>query len=311
MIIYYIKNLINNKYYVGQTVYSKFHKRYCGGRWWEYTSSATLKLSAKKHGKENFEVKILEENVKSIEDLNRLEKLYAEKYNAYHPNGYNMTECGENRKLLPWQIELIANKKSKTHLLRKIDTWELIEIFNLAKFCRENGFLYGSIHNMIKKRDGIVACNGYCLPETTKEQVRDKDKRKFKNKEFELTKDDEIYILKDIKEFCLKHNLEKGSLMKILNGQMLYYKGFRLSSRKSEKPTQSLYYSFISPDGTIHEGYNVSKFAKSQSLKPSAMIRLMRLQRTTHKGWRNNSDFIPPNENNMQNSAMNSLSPST
>jgi hypothetical protein len=304
MIIYYIKNLINNKYYVGQTVHPKFNLRYSGGRWWDITNNQYLKNAAAKYGKENFEVKILEENVENQDKLNELEKFYAEKYNSYLPNGYNLVECGGNkgRKLLSWQKELIGKNSAKTYILRKIDTWELVEITNLTKYCRENGLKDSGMYNMIKKRDGVLACNGFCLPETTKEQIRDKDKRKFRGKKFELVKDGQNYILEDIKSFCKQHNLEKGSLMKLLNEQMLYYKGFRLKSRTNEKPTKQKYYSFISPRGEIFSGYNITKFAKSQNLNIGSMIRLMAEERTIHLGWKRNPDFTPPNENNTQSS---------
>jgi hypothetical protein len=310
MIVYYIKNLINGKHYVGQTIKPKFNMRYSGGRWWDETDNPYLKYAAKKYGKENFEVKILEKGVENIDKLNELEKHYAIVFNSYKPNGYNLVECGGNkgRKLLPWQKELISERASKKYFLRKTDTWELVEIFNLSKFCRERGIKSSGIYNMICKRDNVLECDGFCLPETTKEQLRDRYKRKFKGKVFELIKNEVTYLMEDIRGFCSKHDLEKGSFMKLLKKEMLYYKGFRLKERENEKPTRQKYYSFVSPEGEIFNGYNVSDFCREKKLSISKMNLVLRGERKTSGGWTRNPNFTPPDESNTQNSPDNPVS---
>lgn len=84
MIIYRIVNKLNGKSYIGQSVFN-FNKRYKGGRWWDYTHNILLKNSIAKNGLENFEFEILENNVDNIEELNKLEIFYADKYNSYRP----------------------------------------------------------------------------------------------------------------------------------------------------------------------------------------------------------------------------------
>lgn len=96
MIIYRIINKINNKSYIGQSTLS-FNKRYRGGQWWKHTHNLLLKNSINKHGLENFYFEILDDNVIDIDELNRLEILYADKYNSYRPNGYNIRGCGDNK----------------------------------------------------------------------------------------------------------------------------------------------------------------------------------------------------------------------
>lgn len=287
MLIYLIQNKINQKCYIGQTIHNTFNKRYSGGRWWDISDNQKLKAAYNKYGKDNFEITILEKGVSNIKELNRLEEFYAEKYNAYHPNGYNLVKCGDNRKLLPHQIEDIRNKKSKTYILRKIDTWELIEIFNLSKFCNDNNLKNSGMYNMIKKRDNVLVFNNFCLPETTKEQIRDKNKRKFKGIIFKLVDSDgNLYEINDINEFIKKFNLEEGSFRKLLNKQMLYYKGFRLQERQFEKKPRDSYYSFISPSGEICSGFGLSRFAKSKNLNPTGLYSLISQRRKTYKGWR-------------------------
>lgn len=96
MVIYKITNKINNKCYIGQSIFN-FNKRYKGGQWWKYTHNVILKNSIDKHGLENFEFEILEDVVKDINELNRLESFYADKFNSYRPNGYNIRGCGDNK----------------------------------------------------------------------------------------------------------------------------------------------------------------------------------------------------------------------
>lgn len=96
MIIYRIFNKINGKSYIGQSVNS-FNKRYKGSKWWEYTHNEILKNSILKHGKDQFDFEILETNIPTIEDLNILERHYAEKFNSYRPLGYNIRGCGQNK----------------------------------------------------------------------------------------------------------------------------------------------------------------------------------------------------------------------
>jgi hypothetical protein len=96
MIIYRIFNKINGKSYIGQSVNS-FGKRYKGNKWWKYTHNEILKNSIMKNGKEQFDFEILEDGVSTIEELNKLELYYAEKFNSYRPFGYNIRGCGDNK----------------------------------------------------------------------------------------------------------------------------------------------------------------------------------------------------------------------
>lgn len=96
MIIYRIYNKKNGKSYIGQSINS-FNKRYKGGDWSKYTHNVILKNSILKYGVDNFDLEILEENIISIDKLNELEIKYADKYNSYRPNGYNIRGCGDNK----------------------------------------------------------------------------------------------------------------------------------------------------------------------------------------------------------------------
>lgn len=48
-----------------------------------HTHNEILKNSIEKHGLENFDFEILDKDVSSIDELNRLESYYAEKFDSY------------------------------------------------------------------------------------------------------------------------------------------------------------------------------------------------------------------------------------
>lgn len=286
MLIYKITNKANQKSYIGQTIHKTFNRRYSGGRWWDITDNPLLTNAYNKYGREHFSVEILENNIDSLEKLNQLEEFYAEKYDTYHPNGYNLRKCGDNRRLLDHQIQLIKKNKSKLYKLRKIDTWEEIEIFNLKDFCKKNKLGCGAMYNMIQGRDNVIVSQGYCLASRTKQEVQDRKMRRFKNKIFDLA-DDKGNLIKisNIKEFLKIHNLEKGSFYKLLNGEMLYYKGFRLPSRVGEQISNVIKFELLSPEMQIVKGINLSQFCKNNNLEYNCIRKVLNGELWEHKGW--------------------------
>ncbi len=93
-IIYYIRNKINGKGYIGQTIQS-FHKRY-GKIWYKAHRDNYFSRALKFHGQENFEVFILENSIFDRRELNRLEKYYINFYKTRDRKyGYNLREGGD------------------------------------------------------------------------------------------------------------------------------------------------------------------------------------------------------------------------
>lgn len=90
--IYKITNLINGKVYIGQSIHPE-------RRWIEHKQRArhgkeksAIHLAIEKYGEENFSFEIL----KWSENYNKEEIDMIKKYNSLIPNGYNITEGGEN-----------------------------------------------------------------------------------------------------------------------------------------------------------------------------------------------------------------------
>ena len=82
------------KYYVGQTTRSIEER--AGRNGWKYCKSGNTKFSnsIKKWGWDSFEVTVLEEGIKTLEELNEKEMYYINLYDSYE-NGYNSTMGGD------------------------------------------------------------------------------------------------------------------------------------------------------------------------------------------------------------------------
>lgn len=94
-VIYIIKNNINSKVYIGQTIQKLKDRwyRHCGKSGIsESESNMAIKRAILKYGKENFTIEVLEECDQC--NLDEREKYYINKYNSYN-SGYNSTEGGQ------------------------------------------------------------------------------------------------------------------------------------------------------------------------------------------------------------------------
>ena len=95
MIIYLIKNLVNGKCYVGQTIQP------VDTRWGQHVSQSLrgskliLHCAIRKYGVESFERCILA-RAHTIDELNCLEEFHIKVQNTMVPNGYNLMPGGNN-----------------------------------------------------------------------------------------------------------------------------------------------------------------------------------------------------------------------
>ncbi len=145
MIIYQIRNVKNNKSYIGQST-KTFCRRYNDGNgWWKPSKVKCNHLSnaVAKYGLENFEVRILEKNVKSVEELNRLEILYIKQFNSMTPNGYNhhpggINTCHWTRSMESRDRMALTQSGGKKHRLLNNKTGKIHEFINITRFAEEH-----------------------------------------------------------------------------------------------------------------------------------------------------------------------------
>ncbi len=171
-IIYKIKNTINNKIYIGQTI-NGFNTRYSYDgigieRVYNYhkynkknnrSYNSHLLNSINKYGFESFEVNKVIDYAFSETELNIKEKTWIRFYNAYN-NGYNNTEGGDNGRL----SEETKRKISQTRI--------------------EKGLGIG-VNNPMYGKSGKLSPNwGRKHSEETKRKIREKGLRRVYTKEF-------------------------------------------------------------------------------------------------------------------------------
>lgn len=149
--IYIIKNKINNKVYIGQSINA-------AERWLKHLSDAKLRpnnqlihKAMNKYGVENFYYQILEYQ---IEDYDNKEQEYIKRYNSLTPNGYNISIGGKgigagcdspNAKLSKEQLSNLVEDLTKTDIsLNKlakkynICQWTITSINNGKAYFNEN-----------------------------------------------------------------------------------------------------------------------------------------------------------------------------
>ena len=104
MVIYQIRNLINNKKYIGRDSWNR--NRYFGG-------GKSIKSALKKYGKENFKKEIIE-YCNSKEELLEREAYWLKFYNVVEdPNYYNMTLSSKGWEKGMSRPELVGRKHSE------------------------------------------------------------------------------------------------------------------------------------------------------------------------------------------------------
>lgn len=121
--VYYHKNLINNKYYIGITkrdLYERWGTNGCN------YNSQMFGYAIKKYGWNNFEHCLLFDNLSEKEAQDK-EIEMIKKYNSLVPNGYNLTKGGENS---PCDIVCIETYEIIT--FDELDNW--VEKMNKNKF---------------------------------------------------------------------------------------------------------------------------------------------------------------------------------
>ena len=177
MIIYYIKNKINNKMYIGQTVYSL--KRRIKGHLQCVRLGRDRKLynAIKKYGWDNFEYGIIC-NCQTLEELNQKETEYIVKFDTYK-NGYNMGLGGDNNVMITEQTKKKHDEKMRTPEVRnKISQ-------TMTKLRKEKGFSQETRQKISNKLKGNTNYKFHVFPMGTPVRCVSQDGttiKEFKNR---------------------------------------------------------------------------------------------------------------------------------
>lgn len=147
--IYSLKNKLNGKRYVGQTI-QKVSKRVNQ----HMRANTVIGCALRKYGKDNFETEILEDNV-PLENLDALETYFIVYYDCITPKGYNLNYGGNGRGFVSEETRKKLSEAGKGHSVSE----ETREKQRQAKLGAKNP-MYGTIgHWTGKKRPDMAGEN--------------------------------------------------------------------------------------------------------------------------------------------------------
>ena len=203
--IYYFKNKINNKYYIGQTLVlrKRLLKHFYN---WQNDQDYPIYHAFTKYGIDNFEVGILadfksgftKEELKS--KLDELEIKYIEEFNSYGATGYNQTKGGDGGvlgyKMTEEQKEVIKNNS----LQQASDGRFLIYIYDIIEHSHYTfiNLRYASDilkvnYNVLRNKNTILKYNKYIVYENA-EDLKSKLELIKTSKEDKFTKEEFLQV---------------------------------------------------------------------------------------------------------------------
>lgn len=158
--IYIIKNYINNKVYIGQTIQSIEKRFYQHINPHGNNNKQIICKAIKKYGKDNFYIELIKDNIQTYEELNNFEIFYIDYYNSIYPNGYNMCPGGN------------LYRRSSKNIFSDSQVKDIINFYiNENMSTREIARLFNTNHTAISsvlKNNNILLRDKSCnLPDRT------------------------------------------------------------------------------------------------------------------------------------------------
>lgn len=127
MLIYKITNLVNGKAYIGQTIQANPKARWYSH--WDYVRKGRkshLYDSMRKYGIENFSWEVVDRG-ESVDHLNELETVWANKLRDQGIILYNNRETGGNKKHSAESIERMSVAQKLRHQLNPAGGWTRVD----------------------------------------------------------------------------------------------------------------------------------------------------------------------------------------
>lgn len=280
-IIYLILNLINNKIYVGLSTRSFGQRYHAVHTWFKHIDNVPLQRAISKYGINNFKLFFLETDIQTDEELFKLESYYAQLFNSYIPNGYNIRQCGGS-KTPPSQT--CIDKCSKTYKLKLIVSNTIITILNLQKFCRENNLNIRSMRAVVSKE--IRKYFNFTHPD---QNLNDLNYYDSHGKEYIIQFECESPIhIKNLSRFCDKNNLNYSCMERLIASNGIRYKvhrGWHLPHTNLNLFDKRRDYIFLSPLKQRILVHGLEEFCKLNNLSSNKMSCVWVGKRTHHKGW--------------------------
>lgn len=138
--IYIIKNDINDKIYIGQSIDSeKRFKSHCKKSCGKKSDKRSIDYAIYQYGEEHFWYEILEE---ATPNYNKRERELIKQYNSLYPNGYNLMRGGEDPPIY----------RGEDNPVSKLTNIQIQEIADLLKNTKEPLQTIASKYNISKKQ---------------------------------------------------------------------------------------------------------------------------------------------------------------
>lgn len=251
MYIYEIRNLVNNKRYIGQTI------QFIEKRWRDHRRllnngkhrNVHLQNAWNKYGPLSFKFSILH-TCSTLDELNKLEeKLIKENINGYNLKlgGDNGGKCSDKMKL---RMSLAQRKVDRS-------SWDLQSMgkrlhTKKAKIARQKAKIPGGEYPL------VVSPNG------------------------------KIYHLNNAAQFCRKYSIKNPALFReMMAGLYTHCYGWRLATKDTIGiPFQFFKVELISPNGDIYIIENLTKFCKQHNLAVGNMSSVIHGKRHHCGGWK-------------------------
>lgn len=209
--IYLITNSINDKKYVGQTI------KTIQERWARHCWTCNLKANRmpiteaiSKYRKENFKIEKIDE-AESLEEANQKEIHWANYYNTFSPNGYNLKAGG--RKYLH------MSEETKQKLRIAMTGRKATEETRRKSSESHKGF---KVTDETKKKLSEIN-KGKPTHENTIRAAKEKSCKKYKF----LSPEGEEVIIINMAKFCRDNNLWESNMNEVAKGKKLQYKGWK------------------------------------------------------------------------------------
>ena len=237
----------SGKCYIGQT--GDYEKR-CKNHKKPNNNCVAFRNALNKYGWDNFTHEILHKNL-SKDSANVLEELYILEYNSIVPNGYNLKSGGNSN--IPSKESIEKSTKKNSRNWKFVDPiGNIVDIFNLSKFCRENDLNDSSMNKVYYG--------------------------KISNHLGWTSADEDIVNM--IHQKMIKNKYDASKKISEARSRM----GCTLSKDQLDKMSRP--YSLIDPAGNIVQGINLRKLCRDNELSQSNMQGLLSGRIKSSKGWK-------------------------
>jgi group I intron endonuclease len=216
MWIYEIRNTLNNKRYIGQTIRSPDDRKNEHIRLLTIDAHPNIHLqrAVNKDGIQNFIFQVLN-HVTNLDELNNLE---FELINKYKPNVYNLRDGGNNK---TWPIEVIERmvisaKKRYESIEQREKTSCSVRLVKCQPKQREKS----SFNTRAQWKNASIR---------NKMKYAIKKSASKRNKTYIgiISPDGTNYnAINDIREFCKTHSLDRANVLRVMSGKQRQYKGW-------------------------------------------------------------------------------------